>query len=86
MASSGFDSRSDERRLQDQQVAEEPHLAPLDLPAGAAALPVEVHLQQQRSRPLAIVGIVENGLVRPLDPSTELPEHSRVIIVAPGRV
>jgi hypothetical protein len=36
----------------------------------------------QLAHPLAIAGIVENGLVRPLDPSVKLPEHSRVIIVA----
>jgi len=33
-------------------------------------------------RPLAVAGIVENGLVRPLDTSVKLLEHSRVIIVA----
>lgn len=27
-------------------------------------------------------GVVENGLVRPLDTSIKLPEHARVIIVA----
>jgi hypothetical protein len=31
---------------------------------------------------MAIAGIVENGLVRPIDPAVKLPEHSRVIIVA----
>jgi hypothetical protein len=35
-----------------------------------------------RRRPVAVAGIVENGLVRPLDPAVKLPEHSRVIIVA----
>jgi hypothetical protein len=29
-----------------------------------------------------VAGIVENGLVRPLDPEVKLVEHSRVIIVA----
>ena len=37
-------------------------------------------------RPWAVVGVVENGLVRPLDPAVELPEHARVIIVASGRI
>jgi len=36
----------------------------------------------RRHRPLAVAGVVENGLVRPLDPAVKLPEHSRVIIVA----
>jgi hypothetical protein len=31
---------------------------------------------------VAVAGIVENGLVRPLDTEVKLPEHSRVIIVA----
>jgi hypothetical protein len=30
----------------------------------------------------AVAGVVENGLVRPLDPAVKLAEHSRVIIVA----
>jgi hypothetical protein len=30
---------------------------------------------------VAVVGIVENGLVRPLDPAVKLAEHTRVIIV-----
>jgi hypothetical protein len=29
-----------------------------------------------------VAGIVENGVVRLLDPTIKLPEHSRVIIVA----
>jgi hypothetical protein len=31
---------------------------------------------------VAVAGVVENGLVRPLDTSVKLPEHARVIIVA----
>jgi hypothetical protein len=31
---------------------------------------------------VAVAGIVENGLVRPLDTTVKLPEGSRVIIVA----
>jgi hypothetical protein len=73
------DQRSARRRARDEQIAAEPQLAPLDLPPGAVPSPVEAHL---RRRPLAVAGIVENGLVRPLDPAVKLPEHSRVIIVA----
>jgi hypothetical protein len=51
------------------------------VPAGATPLPLEAHLQRLR-RPLAVAGVVENGLVRPLDPSVKLTEHARVIIVA----
>jgi hypothetical protein len=59
----------------------EPRLAPLPLPPDAVPLPVEAHLARQR-RPVAVAGIVENGLVRPLGPRVKLPKRSRVIIVA----
>lgn len=76
------DERSAERRARDEQIAGEPHLPPPELPPGAVPGPVETHLARLRRQPLAIAGIVENGLVRPLDPAVKLPEHSRVIIVA----
>jgi hypothetical protein len=44
--------------------------------------PVESQLARLRRQPVAITGIVENGLVRPVDPAIKLPENSRVIIVA----
>ena len=75
------DRRSPQRQAEDERIASEPQLAPLPLPPDAAPLPVEAHLARQR-RPVAVAGIVENGLVRPLDPTVKLPEHSRVIIVA----
>ena len=82
MSVSRTDQRSQERRAVDERIAAEPSLAPLDLPADAAAVSVEAHLARQRRRPLAVAGVVENGLVRPLDPTVKLAEHSRVIIVA----
>jgi len=75
------DQRSSQRRTHDEQIASEAELAPLSLPCDAAPLPVEAHLARLR-RPVAVAGVVENGLVRPLDPSVKLPERSRVIIVA----
>ncbi len=75
------DLRSPQRRDHDERIASEPPLSPLDLPPGAAASAVEAHFASRR-RPLAVAGVVENGLVRPLDPGVRLPEHSRVIIVA----
>jgi hypothetical protein len=66
----------------DEQVAAEPPLPIPELPPGAVAEPLEVHLARQTRRPIAIAGIVENGLVRPLDPTVHLAESSRVIIVA----
>jgi len=82
MATPGIDERSPGRRARDEQIAAEPQLAPLELPPDAAPTSVEAHLGRLHRRPLAVVGIVENGLVRPLDPTVRLPERSRVIIVA----
>lgn len=80
MTTPEVDQRSPGRRARDEQIAAEPPMAPPDLPSDAAPSPVEAHLA--RRRPLAVAGIVENGLVRPLDPTVKLPERSRVIIVA----
>jgi hypothetical protein len=77
-----IDQRSPGRRARDEQIAAEPPLAPLELPADAVASPMEMHLGRQHRRPLAVAGVVENGVVRPLDPAVRLPERSRVIIVA----
>ena len=82
MTTAGVDSRSPERRARDEQIAAEPSLAPLDSPPDTQPSPVEAHLRQTARQPLAVEGIVENGVVRPLDPAVKLPEHSRVIIVA----
>jgi hypothetical protein len=76
------DQRSPQRRALDEQIAAEPPLPPLTLPPDAIAAPLEAHLARHQKRPLAIAGVVENGLVRPLDPAVKLTEHSRVIIVA----
>ena len=76
------DERSSERRAQDEQIAAEPQMPPLALPPDASATPVETHVDRQCRRPVAVMGVVENGLVRPLDPAVKLPECSRVIIVA----
>jgi len=75
------DERSATRRTKDEEIAAEPPLPPLALPADATPAPVESHLGKLR-RPVAVAGVVENGLVRPLDPAVKLPEHARVIIVA----
>jgi hypothetical protein len=73
--------RSPQGQAEDERIASEPQLAPLALPPSAALLPVEAHIARPR-RPLAVEGIVENGMIRLLDPSVKLPERSRVIIVA----
>jgi hypothetical protein len=82
MTTAEVDSRSPERRARDEQIAAEPHLAPPELPPDAQSSPVESHMGQKGRQPLAIEGVVENGVVRPVDPAVRLPEHSRVIIVA----
>jgi hypothetical protein len=76
------DSRSIRRQAQDEAIAAEPQLPPLELPASATASPLEAHLGRTKRHPVALTGIVENGVVRFLDPSAKLPEHSRVIVVA----
>ena len=81
MTVAGVDSRSPERRARDERISAEPPLPPPDLPPDTEPLSMEVH-QFRRTHPIAIAGIVENGLVRPVDPGVKLPEHSRVIIVA----
>ena len=78
------DQRSASRKAKDEQIAAEPQLAALQLPPDAAFASAEAHLARNTRHPLAVAGIVENGLVRPLDPAVKLPEHSRVIIVASG--
>jgi hypothetical protein len=80
MIAPAFDDRSNSRKARDEEIASQPQLAPLELPAGASPVPIEAHLARRR-RPVAVAGVVENGLVRPLDPGVRLPEHSRVIIV-----
>jgi len=76
------DQRSPERRKRDEQIASEPKLSPPQLPPDAVPAQIETLLARQSRRPLAVPGVVENGLVRPLDANVKLPEHSRVIIVA----
>lgn len=80
MTTPEVDQRSPDRRAGDEQIAAEPQMAPLELPPDAPSSPMETHLDRRR-RPVAVEGVVENGLVRPLDPTVKLPEHSRVIIV-----
>jgi hypothetical protein len=81
MTQPGVDTRSHERRVPDEEIAAEPKMAPPELLPDATPSSMEEH-HSQLAQPRAIPGIVENGLVRPLDPNVTLPEHARVIIVA----
>lgn len=76
------DLRSPIRAVRDEQIAVEPPMTPLELPPDTKPSPMEAHLLKSERHPLAVAGVVENGLVRPLDPAVKLPEHSRVIFVA----
>ena len=73
------DDRSADRIQQDETIAAEPKLPPPDLPDDAVPRPLESHISKG---PIAVAGVVENGVVRPLDPTTKLRENARVIIVA----
>jgi hypothetical protein len=85
MTTPEVDRRSARRQGNDEQIAAEPRMAPIELPLDAEPLPVEAYLRRCAGQPLAVAGVVENGLVRPLDPTVRLPERSRVIIVAAQR-
>ena len=49
----------------DEEIAAEPKLSHPDLPPDAKPAPMEAHLARLRRRPVAVAGVVENGLVRP---------------------
>lgn len=85
MPISESDHRGAARRMQDEQIASERQKAPLDLSADAPSSPLEAY-PHRKSRPLAVAGVVENGLVRPVDPTVKLPEHARVIIVTSDQI
>jgi hypothetical protein len=74
------DLRSERRKALDEQLASEPHLSLPEVAPGDQPRPLETHLRHRH--PVAVVGVVENGLVRLLDPHERLPEQSRVIVVA----
>lgn len=83
MPQSQPDDRSPQQRENDERLASEPHAPPPEIPAGTEPLPLEAHLAPWSGPSVAVAGIVENGLVKPLDPGVHLPEHAKVIIVAP---
>jgi hypothetical protein len=81
MALNSDDDRTAERLARDEAIVAAPLLPPPDLPAGAKPVALEVLLRRAH-KPIAVAGVVENGVVRPLDPAVRLPERARVIIVA----
>ncbi len=81
MSTPEIDTRSPERRARDEKIAAEPPMPRPELPPGSVPMPLEHFHPRTQRRPIAVSGIVENGLVRPLDPSVHLTEHASVIIV-----
>ncbi|MFM7519329.1 MAG: hypothetical protein ACKO9B_02530 [Planctomycetota bacterium] len=77
-----LDDRTPEQRDSDERIAAEPLLPRPVIEPNAVPLPLEAVLRGRTGRPFAVAGVVENGLVKPLDPDVRLPEHARVIIVA----
>jgi hypothetical protein len=75
------DTRNERRKALDEQLAAEPQLPIPDAAPGDRLRPLEAHLRPHR-RPVAVVGVVENGVVRLLDTTVKFPEQSRVIVVA----
>ena len=75
------DTRDVRRKALDEHLAAEPLLPIPDAAPGDRPRPLETHLRPPR-RPVAVVGIVENGVVRLLDDAVKFPEQSRVIVVA----
>jgi len=75
------DTRSERRKALDEQLAAEPLLPIPDAQPGDRPRPLEEHPRLPR-RPVAVVGVVENGVVRLLDAQVKFPEHTRVIVVA----
>ena len=73
------DTRTPEQIASDERIASEPHEPIPDIPAGTKLYPFEYF--EPKRRPTATMGIVENGIIRPLDPNVHLTEQSRVIIV-----
>ena len=78
------DTRSAERKARDEEIAARPPL-PIPDTSGMTPMPLE-HFMGRARRPVAYIGVVENGVIRPLDPTITLAERSRVIIVASDAV
>jgi len=75
------DRRSEARKALDEELAAEEQVPPPELSPDELPRPLEAHLPPRR-RPVAAVGVVENGVVRLLDPQVKFRENSRVIVVA----
>jgi hypothetical protein len=78
------DTRSEWRKKKDEEIAEEVEREMLPIPELAPGETIKSFSEIQKelsSRPNAIWGVVENGVVRPMDASIRLPEGAEVVIV-----
>lgn len=83
------DNRSPERVLEDERIAAEAEANPSP-PTDGPRYPVEHFLSSlpkprdtvKGPQPMAYSGIVENGVIRLLDPKVKLKEHARIIVIA----
>ncbi len=76
-------TRTEALRALDEQIAAEAHLPIQQFPVGTVFRPVEELFRELR-RPVAAMGVVENGVIRLLDPDVKFPERASVIVVAAG--
>ena len=82
MKSTELDTRSEERKRLDEAIANEPMKPLPEIDPSVRGRQIEEFLKEHRTQPAAIFGVVENGVVRPLDPKVRMPENLRVMIVA----
>jgi hypothetical protein len=85
MAPPSIDNRSPERRAMDEEIANEPKLPIPEIPPGTIPRRFEEVPEFHSSKPVACEGIYENGVVRLLDDSIQIPEHARVIVLAAAK-
>ena len=77
-----MDDRSKNQKIRDEQIASSPKNSRPKPASEASPKPIEEFLAPEDiPSPRAIVGIVEDGVVKPLDTSQALKEHSKVLIV-----
>jgi hypothetical protein len=84
MSQISHDDRTQERRALDDAIANEVKLPIPDHIEEYPRSSMEEHLEKLY-RPVAVPGVIENGVVRLLDSTISLPEHTPVIVVASQR-
>ena len=75
------DTRSESRKTLDEQLAAAPLLPFPDIGPESKPSPLQAHLRPRRG-PMAVRGVVENGVIRLLDSKVTFPEQTHVLVVA----